>query len=537
MNTVSRSSRYRRRLVAAAAVVTLLSVLAMLLRVPLGERKHWRQNYTAERHWPGVAPAALVLVLVALAGASVLPRSMGWPRWRRAGVAAGLTVLIAVGYVLNAQAGKFGVVELVAAFMLPSGSGSYYCEAERIGPYPDPLQKRLRRLPVFASVRDYLDQYAQYEPEEVFPSDTLRVVTHPPGPSLLCYGVQRPLRTCPGLADRLIGLYRRLFPSDWGRHTFILSTPVSARIFLAGITTCGLATIALASLLAPVVLWAASRLGLRGWAGPAFALCAMLPSLHLYSPGIDQTFPLWAMLFWTVLLVACQRNHAALAACAGALFFVCMGFSLAFVVALAIPLAGAGLWWTRTERRGPALRRAARIACPLVGGFALILVIAQLTVGYDAIGAWLRCYRHNKLFNAESARGYWPWLLYNPVMFVLFLGGPTAVLWLAGTAAALRRWWRKGRVVGRDWLPLGVAGVIVLLWFSGLNRGEVERLWMFLMPACLLAGLCGLRTRPRAGESLALLLMQAAQVAVFRVCYDAWDFARYFSHDFLQQGQ
>ena len=118
-------------------------------------------------------------------------------------------------------------------------------------------------------------------------------------------------------------------------------------------------------------------------------------------------------------------------------------------------------------------------------------------------------------------------------MFLLYLGGPTATLWLAGTVAAARRTWGRRRVLGNDWLTLGVGAVIVLLWVSGINRGEVERLWMFLMPACLLAGICGLRVTLGERGSLYLLLLQTAQVAVFRVCYDAWDFARYFSKDFL----
>lgn len=518
----------------------------MLYRVPLGERTHWRQCYAADRFWYNVWPAAIVLVLLCLCTVIILIRGRALPRWARWVGISGLLALTICGYVLTATAGKFGVYELVVAFAFPSSNGSYYCEAERIGPYYSRWQSRKPgKLPIFDTVRDYLDGYDGYQPEEIFPGDTMRVVTHPPGPSLLCYSVQLVLRRFPRLADRLITVCRGIFRSSYGQRTFALTMPhpfheglvvekpPSARLFVAGTTGVGLMTLVLTGLLAPAGLWTAQRLRLRSWGALVFGLAALFPSLHLYSPGVDQCFPLLAVLFWTMLLIACQRGSACVAALGGAMFFVCMGSTLAFVVALAVPLASAGIWWLSARDKRREAFRALRVAGPVVGGFCLLLFVAWLLTGYDTLGTWTRCFRNNKQFNLDSARQYLPWLLYNPIMFLLYLGGPTATLWLAGTCAAVRRTWRRRRAAGNDWLPLGVGAVIVLLWVSGINRGEVERLWMFLMPACLLAGVCGLRVKLGERGALYLLLLQTAQVAVFRVCYDAWDFARYFSKDFL----
>lgn len=533
MNRAGPSARRRRWLIISSALVTLTSVLVMYWRVPLGDRGHWQQCYAPQRVWENVRPAAIALGVLCVAVAVLLPFRRRLSRSRRWAALAGLTGLSFIAYVLTATAGRFDALELVAAFMLPRASGSYYCEAERIGPYYGACQKRNRSLPIFANVRQYLDQYAEYQPTEIFPGDTMRVITHPPGPSLFCYSVQAPLRRSPILADTLIVLYRFVFRGEYGRQTFVLAPYESGRLFLAGIATTGLAVLAVASLLAPAVLCASRRLRLGSCGAVAFGLSALFPSLHLYSPGIDQLFPLLAVAFWTMLMVACRHKSVCMAALSGALFFVCMGFTLAFAVVLAVPVAVACIYWVRGRDRSARAWEVLRIAVPLALGFCLLAVCVWLSTGYDALGSWARCYRNNRQFNLHTARGYWQWLLHNPVMFLLFLGGPTVTLWLAGTCAALRRTWRRGRVVGRDWLSLAVAGVVVLLWISGINRGEVERLWMFLMPACLLAGLAGLRLRFDAADSLVLLMLQAAQVAVFRVCYDAWDAARYFAEDFL----
>jgi hypothetical protein len=92
----------------------------------------------------------------------------------------------------------------------------------------------------------------------------------------------------------------------------------------------------------------------------------------------------------------------------------------------------------------------------------------------------------------------------NPVDFALWLGPAPLVLGLAGSL-----WlWRRAvsimrgaspvtpcRMLGVD-LSLDLAGMAVVFWFtmlyldlSGTARGEIGRLWMFLMPFPVLFGL------------------------------------------------
>ncbi len=517
------------RIVLFSAAAAAASSAVMAFRVPLGERRHWRQNYAAERYWGNAAGAAAALA--ALAGLTAWLLAGRRPR---AAAAAGLTLLAAYAYVQTACAGKFRVMEFCSVFTFSGANGSYYCEAERIGPYFSESQKRKKRLPVFASVREFLASYATYEPQEIFPGDTMRVVTHPPGLSLICYGVQLALRRWPAAADALLRGYRRLFRSEWGDAAFVTETPPSARLFLAGVTTLGLLTVTLCSLSAALAWLAAGRLGLAGSAGLVFGLAALFPSCHLYNPGVDQTFPFFAMSFWALSLAAARRRSAWLAAAAGVWWFACMQLSLAFAVVGALAPASACAWALTRSPRKQALAQLFRLLAAGAAAALACALVLRFATGYDTLGSWERCVRNNAKFNAESARSYWAWLLYNPILFLLFLGGPSAVLWAWGTIRAGARTLRRGRVCGLDWLPLSLAAVMAALWLSGVNRGEVERLWMFLMPACVLAGAAGLRLRVSAAPAAAMLLAQAAQVIVFRVCYDAWDIARYLSHDFLR---
>jgi hypothetical protein len=67
-------------------------------------------------------------------------------------------------------------------------------------------------------------------------------------------------------------------------------------------------------------------------------------------------------------------------------------------------------------------------------------------------------------------------------------------------------------------LPLATAAVILGLWIFSVNLGEVERLWMPLMPLAALAGISRLNTGRAA--VLGILALQSAQAIAFRMSLD-----------------
>jgi hypothetical protein len=77
-------------------------------------------------------------------------------------------------------------------------------------------------------------------------------------------------------------------------------------------------------------------------------------------------------------------------------------------------------------------------------------------------------------------RSYGAWLIGNPIDFAVFLGFPVVILLLYNLIKRLP--------FPRSLLPITIAtfGTLVLLWLSGVVRGEVGRLWMYFGPLVVL---------------------------------------------------
>ena len=105
----------------------------------------------------------------------------------------------------------------------------------------------------------------------------------------------------------------------------------------------------------------------------------------------------------------------------------------------------------------------------------VVMILLFLPFGYNSLRAWQVC-----LTNAVKgeSREYLVWVGFNPVDFGLFIGLPVAVFFVRGVLGALKK--RERCAAGRFTIALTIT--LVVLNFSGINRGEVARLWMFLMP-------------------------------------------------------
>jgi len=365
------------------------------------------------------------------------------------------------------------------------------------------------------------------------------IVTHPAGPLSLFWCLNQAYAGREAAAE---GFVR--WCEDWLSGGTRLrgpgASPATAALFttmtqaeLAGVW---LATfvLRLAAALAVIPVFAmASRLYGRqaGFAAAAFA--AVVPSFLVFSPGIDQAFPALAATACWLSWRAAEERSLWRAALAGAVVSLGLFFSLSFAVVAgwAGLLAVAGLFRGGERPRLPAV---ARLAGAAAAGFALPVLLLHLAVGYNSPAVWLRCAEANARFNAESGRAYWRWLLLNPLEFVVFVGPPAACLFLGRAASAARALWGgarpepvrgagHGSVREADWPTLIIAGLLVALDIVGLNRGETPRLWMFLMPGCLVAAAGQLeRLAPyRRAVFACLFAFQALQATAFKSLLDA----------------
>lgn len=404
--------------------------------------------------------------------------------------------------------------EMVTAF---PWAGGYYTEAlfvERPGPY-------LRRYPALIgalSVKGPLGHIAN----------------HPPAPVLLHWWLNRAVARSEWLRGKVLPEGSEALPQlahfvqTWTVAAYedrpaVPSAPVAppriAEAELAGLFLSTHAYKLLAALASVGAYFLGRELGGAQAAVPAAALTALVPSIHAFSPFLDQAFLPISVVCLLCAALALRRRNFWVAAAGGAALFVGMQFTFAFLVVGAVGFTyGAICAWAAWRTAPEAFRWKPWLS--LLGGAVLGFLapwaLLHAFFGYDSWEVWRICYAQHAGFSELFGRSYWPWLLMGPVDFAVFLGPPVLALlgWLA---------WRDIRErCESDWQPTALlcslAFVLAFLALSGKNRGEVGRLWMIVMPlATPLAAIALRRLEPKpAALTVAVFVAMFAQTLVIR---------------------
>lgn len=338
---------------------------------------------------------------------------------------------------------------------------------------------------------------------------TQHASTHPPGPILLFWGINRLVAGSGGMQAALraaLGtegteLAAALNRAFGGMRGYSPLTGAEAM----GALLAALLLPAVGALAAPLVYLCGRRLGGHRAGATAGVLAMLVPAWALFSPEIDQVLVALSALCCLGCAWAVRWRSFWAAALAG------LALGAALLVSLgAGALATMALVWALWEGKGAWGRL--RVAAGLAAGTAAVLVAVQLSLGLD-LWAMLRAgmAAHRTITTETATRSYLPWLVWNPVDFALFAGvGVTA--W---ALVALRRRPEQARGLLGGW-----AVTMVALVLSGVVRGEVGRIWGFLMvPAVVGAGLA--LARLAGGRYRWALIVTAAclalQVVVFRL--------------------
>ncbi len=184
-------------------------------------------------------------------------------------------------------------------------------------------------------------------------------------------------------------------------------------------------------------------------------------------------------------------------------------------------LVGLHILWREVDNQWMVLgkpRLLVRASLPTVLGLAV--------TGVGVVLPWLAAYMawdmnffalldygissHYEIVTAQREYSIWWWM--NLVDFTYWLGSGLILLAAVGSVWVVRIWVYHHGIADR--LTSNLAGVALSFWpvlfllnFSGTTRGEVGRLWIFLMPYPLLLSLGLLRTPM---HRVALLLIMAA---------------------------
>lgn len=327
--------------------------------------------------------------------------------------------------------------------------------------------------------------------------------THPPGFVLFFVLIRRICASLSPQGDWLSGVAEqyRLFGMDL--------TPADA---LAAIVSAG-AVALIGALSLPALYALAARQG-----GARLALCsacmaAAMPGLLLLGASSD-------LIVMTLAVVALWLGYGAwrsgslvgagLAGLTVALgLFVSLAFGLVAAIAAAWVIFGAARVGDRAAAVGRAAKHAAAAGLAF-GAFYLVLYLVwdyrPIAVAREALAA------HREVTTVSFARAYWKWVLMNPLECAIFVGLPLTIsaLWS----------WRSVR-----WSQLPRLGSLLIAWLvvmavldlSGIVRGEVGRIWLFLLwPAALAAGAYLSRRSDAARLVPLLVLFQAAQAVAMR---------------------
>jgi len=212
-------------------------------------------------------------------------------------------------------------------------------------------------------------------------------------------------------------------------------------------------------------------------------LFPLLPLFAMWPVQWDQIYPLLLFLGLYLAHVGLEKNSWWRVCLAGLPLSIASFFSVGNAVLMVIVgLYGAAwLWFQRPL--APSLRRSVALSLRLAVLFALgcasIWLLYWLFYGVNPLSV-ISTGSRLAFDSTTGSRSYGVWLLGNPIDLLVFLGFPIAFLLIYNLIRRIP--------FPKSLLPIAIAafGTLILLWLSGIVRGEVGRLWMYFGPLLVL---------------------------------------------------
>ena len=322
------------------------------------------------------------------------------------------------------------------------------------------------------------------------PQLPIHAQSHPPGPVIAHWLSWHAFQALPALADAIGLPLRALQCHNPGFMALDNSQIASASLGM------------LLPLLGGLAVWPlyafAKRVASVRVAAITALLFPVLPLFALWMSQWDQTYPLLLFLSLYLAHTGLEKHSWWRIFAAGVSLSIASFFSVGNFVLMVI-VGGYGVaWWAaasrmyhnvplgnptadRRSRLKPAVSAMLKIAVAFALGCASIWLLYWLFYGVNP----LRVISTGSRLAFESTTGnrsYGVWLLGNPIDFLVFLGFPIVLLLFYNLI--------KRTTFPKSLRPLAVAActTLLLLWLSGIVRGEAGRLWMYFGPLLVLIG-------------------------------------------------
>ncbi|MDP7252520.1 MAG: hypothetical protein QGF00_23115 [Planctomycetota bacterium] len=494
-----------------SAALFFISVVWVIKAWPLSPAGQWKEIYSSDPAWFSmlyiIGPAAAALAL-AVANARLDRAKREYQYFCKAMPFA----LVAVCFWAQKSAVQLrmaGAESNHFYFAAPIGPGAFVGQAMSIG--EPPVETGLRYLQTF-------DTNVGGQHWGGFGGT--RVISNPPGATMLFYTCRKVLEAMPSLQTFYAG--ETLQPSASVLEKRALLAKALAQF---GADVC----LVLIALGMPPLYWLARELLPEEGALPMVLGAIFIPSLLVFNFTKDAYQISLALWFWLALLKAMQGHSDLWAWITGLLFFIGIQFSLSFLVVDATAGAICLLHIWRREESPLVRKKEWRVVGMSALSCLLCILMAWLVLGYKTWSAMLSAWQGHQQYHREFGAPYGTWVWLNIVHLFLFIGGPAAAALICGGWSQIQRMTKAGQSganksgagqTGVSECFVGLVGIILVLNFTGMNLSEVPRLWMVFMPVLYLASERAAGIKRPAGVHVALLTMQIIQAAIFTMCFD-----------------
>jgi hypothetical protein len=261
------------------------------------------------------------------------------------------------------------------------------------------------------------------------------------------------------------------------------------------------------SVLVPLAWLGGQLLGEKHALWPAL-LYLLAPSVALVPLHLDQVvYPFLACGLWSLTVAAIRargRVAVSLAAAAGAVAWVSLFVSFSLLPAIALALAFAVAALRMEHRKG--LRGLMGPLGAAAGAFLSLSLMLWTAFGYDPFERFRQAMNNHSRWKAWEESFRFPAMFANLAEFGYWLGVPLVLLFGFGILTALRR--PAASDVDRSWqapVSVGTCVVLVATAVFGRTLSEVNRLWIFFIPAVVTVAAQALRriAGPRAEPAIA----------------------------------
>lgn len=258
----------------------------------------------------------------------------------------------------------------------------------------------------------------------------------------------------------------------------------------------------------------------------AAALYIFVPSANLITLHTDQViFPLLAMTTALVSAISAQRNNPWIALAAGTLLYLSVWFSFALI--FITPLIAVSCYFFSKSEKADRLSSFLKISLFLTIGVLLTDTLFRILLDYDVVLRYQNAIQYHlawKKWSGTRLETIYCGLL-NLLEFTLLTGIPLMILSMASVKNSLDQVYNYRNLTPAFLWPLAVIATLLSLAFIGKARGEVARLWLFLVPFICLVAARFITTRYKTTEQglpLLIIVLQFGTAFLIKMNQDFW---------------